>query len=190
MTKYVISFFNNVIGLLLRHNDRLTIGMRNDVRWWGLRGLNRRGKLLIGSDSILRCRIDFDSAAGYVEIGDRCYLGASHLVCHSNISIGDDVIISWGVTIVDHDSHSLEWLCRSQDVGDWMRGNKCWDCVTIRPIKIGNKSWIGFGASILKGVSIGEGAIIGANSVVTRDVPAYSVVVGNPARVVRNLKGR
>ena len=56
------------------------------------------------------------------------------------------------------------------------------------PITIEDKVWIGFGVNILKGVTIGEGAVIGACSVVTKDIPPYAVAVGNPARVVRNLK--
>jgi len=96
--------------------------------------------------------------------------------------------MSWGVTVVDHDSHSLNWTERQHDVADWTRGVKRWDSVTVRPVRIGNKTWIGFGASILKGVSVGEGAVVGANAVVTRDVPPYTVVAGNPARVVRQLK--
>ena len=109
-------------------------------------------------------------------------------MCHTGINFGDDVIMSWGVTVVDHDSHSLIWAERQYDVADWRRGWTGWDAVTVRPVRIGDKVWIGFGASILKGVSVGEGAIVGANAMVTRDVQPYTVVVGNPARVVRQLK--
>jgi galactoside O-acetyltransferase len=122
-----------------------------------------------------------------VKVGDRCYLGASLLVCHTGIILGDDVVISWNVTIVDHDSHALDWERRKTDVTDWAHGFKRWDFVTVRPIHIGNKVWIGFGASILKGVTVGEGAVIGAHSVVTHDVPPFTVVAGNPARIVRKL---
>ncbi|MBV8923397.1 DapH/DapD/GlmU-related protein, partial [Bradyrhizobium sp.] len=55
------------------------------------------------------------------------------------------------------------------------------------PVVIADKVWIGFNASILKGVTIGEGAVVGACSVVTRDVPPFAVVAGNPARVIRTL---
>jgi galactoside O-acetyltransferase len=122
-----------------------------------------------------------------VTIGDRSYIGASHIVCHTGVTIGADVLISWGVTIVDHDSHSIFWPLRKSDVELWHRGEKSWEHVVVRRVVIGDKAWIGFGASILKGVTIGEGAVVGACSVVTRDVPAYAVVAGNPARVVRQL---
>ena len=60
--------------------------------------------------------------------------------------------------------------------------------VPARPVRIGRNVWIGFDSCVLPGVSIGEGAVVGARSVVTEDVPAYSVVAGNPARVVRRLE--
>lgn len=175
-----------LVGFVVRQRADVQVGVGSSVRWWRVGA--RSGRLRIGSGSIIRCRIDFDSPCGEVAVGDRCYLGASHLVCHTGISIGDDVIMSWGVTVVDHDSHSLNWAERQHDVADWMRGVKRWDSVTVRPVRIGDKTWIGFGASILKGVSVGEGAVVGANAVVTRDVPPYTVVAGNPARVVRQLK--
>ncbi|MBK8021791.1 MAG: hypothetical protein IPK19_10285 [Chloroflexi bacterium] len=57
----------------------------------------------------------------------------------------------------------------------------------MAPIRICDKAWIGFNAVILKGVTIGEGAIVGAGSVVTKDVPAWTVVAGNPARIIREF---
>jgi galactoside O-acetyltransferase len=170
----------------VQRHSRVSIGRNTKLRWWRLRSL-RGGRLSIGCDSIVHCRIDFDSEGANVRIGSRCYLGASHLVCHTAIDVGDDVIMSWGVTIVDHDSHSPHWHERQHDVGDWMQGRKRWDAIRIAPVIIEAKVWIGFGAAILRGVTIGEGAVVGACSVVTRDVPPYTVVAGNPARVVRRL---
>lgn len=177
---------NALLGLLVRPGKTIEIGSGTTVRWWGLRSRSG-GTVRIGKDSIIRCRIDFDSPEGRVAVGDRCYIGASHLVCHTGISIGDDVIISWGVTIVDHDSHALDWSKREHDVAAWNRGQKHWESVSISSVTICSKAWIGFGVSILKGVTIGEGAVVGASAVITRDVPAFTVVAGNPARVIRRL---
>jgi acetyltransferase-like isoleucine patch superfamily enzyme len=58
--------------------------------------------------------------------------------------------------------------------------------VEPRPVRIGSNAWIGFEACLLPGVAVGEGAIVGARSVVAEDVPAYTVVAGNPARVIRH----
>ena len=182
----LVALANALLGMLVARRTRISIGPNSAVRWWALRD-TRAGRIVIGQGSMIRCRIAFDHARGEVKIGDRCYLGASHLVCHTAITIGDDVIMSWGVTVVDHDSHALAWNERSRDVADWMQGIKRWDAVTIAPVTIGNKVWIGFGASILKGVTVGECAVVGANSVVTKDVPPHCVVAGNPARIVKRL---
>lgn len=183
--KSLLAVFDWLIGFVVRGRSDVKVGIGSSVRWWGLGA--KSGRLRIGSGSIIRCRIDFDSPHGVVLIGDRCYVGASHLVCHTGIRIGDDVIMSWGVTIVDHNSHTIDWTGRKRDVTNWMQREKCWEGVAIKPVQIGNRVWVGFGACILKGVSVGDGAVIGAKSVVTRDVPSDVVVAGNPARIVRHI---
>lgn len=186
MRNALVRLLNRLLGVVVRRRVLVRIGSRSKVQWWAMRSA-RDGQIVVGEDCNLRCRISFDSPRAQIFVGDRCFIGASHLVCHSKIEIGDDVIISWGVTIVDHDSHPLSWSERRNDVLDWAVGEKKWRDVNISPVIVGARVWIGFGASILKGVSIGEGAVVGANAVVTRDVPPYTVVAGNPARVIRNL---
>lgn len=181
------SLVNTTMSLFMRPLLNIELGARSQVRWWGLRSA-RSGRIRIGEDSLIHCRIAFDSPNGKVTIGNRCFVGASLLVCHSDIRLDDDVVISWGVTIVDHNSHSIHWPERSQDVLEWRQHQKNWEHVAIRPVHIERRVWIGFGVSILKGVTIGEGAVVGAGSVVTKDVPPYSVVAGNPACVVRQLE--
>lgn len=178
-------WLERLYGVMHRRRINIAVGEDSSIGWFRLRG--QRGRIHIGEGSIVRARIDFDSADGMVVIGNRCFVGASHLVCHTRIEIGSDVIVSWGVTIVDHDSHSLQWQHRQHDVPTWMRGEKDWTDVRIAPVMIGDRVWIGFGVSILRGVSIGAGSVVGACSVVTKDVPANVVVAGNPARVLRSL---
>jgi acetyltransferase-like isoleucine patch superfamily enzyme len=140
-----------------------------------------------GSDCIINAKISFDREGASFICGDRCYIGASQMVLAQSRSMGDDVVISWGVTIVDHNSHAVEWSDRAGDVLDWAQGRKDWTNVKIAPVQIASKVWIGFNAIILKGVTIGEGAIVAAGAVVTKDVAPFTVVAGNPARVIRTL---
>lgn len=166
----------------------LQLGEKVHFNRFGLR-MRAGDRLLIGDQSIVQASLRTDRSPASIVIGSRTFIGGgSLLVAAQNISIGDDVLVSWGVTIVDHDSHSLDFALRKNDVVEWGQGRKDWTHVTVSPVRIGNKVWIGFGVSILKGVDIGEGAVIAAASVVTRDVPPYTLVAGNPARVIREVE--
>jgi len=72
---------------------------------------------------------------------------------------------------------------------DWAAGAKDWSQVKIAPVRIEDKAWIGFNAIILKGLTIGEGAIVAAGAVVSKDVAPYTLVGGNPAVFIRTLEG-
>ena len=130
--------------------------------------------------------LKFDRENARISIGKKSFINGS-IIAAKSIEIGDDVMISWGVTIVDHNSHSLSFSQRADDVVNWRVGKKDWTHVKIAPVKISSKVWIGFNSVILKGVTIGAGAIVGAGSVVTKDVPAWTIVAGNPARVIREI---
>lgn len=143
--------------------------------------------LKIGKSSIVEGSILFDREDAIVLIGDKTFIGASVIACAENIEIGNDVLVSWGCSIVDHNSHAMDWSSRKNDVITWKQGKKDWSGVKIQPVKINDRAWIGFNSIILKGVTIGEGAIVGAGSVVTKDVPPYTIVAGNPARVIREV---
>ncbi len=187
MIRAVIALLNYCIGIVLQFKGGISAGEGSRIAWTRIR-LPRGARLSVGKDSILHCKVSFDSKQGQVTIGDRCFIGRSELVCHSRIHIGDDVIISWGVTIVDHNSHSLCWEQRKNDVSRWRRGLKIWNDVRLAPVEIQDKVWIGFNVIVLKGVTIGEGAVVGAGAVVTRDVAPYTIVAGNPARPIRRRK--
>ena len=112
-------------------------------------------------------------------IGNHCDFGAfNHITATNQIIIGDNCLTGKWVTISDnnHGTTSLEDLHLPP-----LRRK----VVRKGPIIIGNNVWIGDKATILGGVIIGEGAVVAANSVVTKDVPSYSVVAGNPAKVIK-----
>jgi acetyltransferase-like isoleucine patch superfamily enzyme len=149
--------------------------------------LKKANYLTVGGGSIVEGTIFFDRDTAGILIGDNTYIGASALISAEKIEIGNDVLIAWGCTIVDHNSHSVVWSERRDDVRNWYRGVKDWKGIKRAPVMIGDKAWIGFNAIILPGVTVGEGAVVGAGSVVTKDVPPYTIVAGNPARIIREI---
>lgn len=114
-----------------------------------------------------------------LSIGELCNFGAfNHITCTNKVTIGDGVLTGKWVTITDnsHGDTNIETLK--------IRPEKR-RIVSKGPVVIGNNVWIGDKATILPGVTIGDGAVVAANAVVTKDVPAYSVVAGNPARIIK-----
>lgn len=107
-------------------------------------------------------------------IGSSCYFSHNcNITCAEKITIGDNCMFANNCTIIDHD-HNFD--------ADGVRGT-----LKSAPIKIGKKVWCGANVIILKGVTVGDGAIIGAGAVVTKDIPAHTVAVGAPARIVRKI---
>ena len=141
--------------------------------------------LWVGDKSIVHATLIYERPGAVIKIGARTFIGKSTLIAAVGISVGDDVLISWGVTIVDHDSHAIRFEDRKNDVIEWGQGRKDWSNVPMDKVMIRDKVWIGFGATILKGVKIGEGAVVAAQSVVTKDVESHTVVAGNPAHFIR-----
>lgn len=144
-------------------------------------------RLTVGNGSIIEAAIIFERDGSAVSIGENTFVGGSNIISAERIEIGDDVLIAWGCWIVNHNSHSISWNERRNDVRDWYMGRKDWSSVLRKPVRIENKVWIGFNSIVLKGVTIGEGAIVGAGSVVTKDVPPYTIVAGNPAIIIREI---
>ncbi len=179
------------------------ISVGNRVHIGGGTQLISRDGITIGNDVIIawNCTIyDHNShSVLWEERKDDVTLeweSATQLISRDGITIGNDVIIAWNCTIYDHNSHSVLWEERKDDVTlEWESAksgnsplcNKNWSVVKSAPIHICDKAWLGFGVTVLKGVTIGEGAVVAAGSVVTKDVPSYTVVGGNPAAVIRTL---
>ena len=112
-----------------------------------------------------------------IQLGDRVGLSNSVIVAGNSIEIGEDTLLGSGVMVLDNDFHVMgtgfSWV------------SEC--SINSKPIKIGRGCFIGSRSMILKGVTLGDRAVIGAGAVVTKDVPAYSVAAGNPARIVRTI---
>jgi acetyltransferase-like isoleucine patch superfamily enzyme len=122
---------------------------------------------------------------GYIEIGDYSYLSNATIACYSKVIIGKYVYIAGGATIVDTDFHPLDAAQRLIDtVAISTIGNKKnrphFDSL---PVIIEDDVWIGYNATILKGVTIGKGSIIQPGTVVSKNIPAGSIVIGNPAEI-------
>lgn len=152
--------------------------------------------LCIGQNSVISGSYIFEKESGHIYIGDRVHIGNSIFISINEIIIEDDVTIAWNCLFYDHNSHSTDWQLRSKDTlqeySDLQQSgnpilNKNWKVVKSAPIKICGKAWIGTGCIILKGVTVGEGAIVAAGSVVVNDVEAWTLVGGNPARFIKKL---
>jgi len=147
------------------------------------------------------CKVDttfiFESAYGSVEIGNSVFIGPGSVICVNNIVFKDHISVSWNCVFYDNDGHSLDYRKRMDDRNNELellfRGeenrvlNKDWSGVDSKPITVCSHVWIGMNVTILKGVTIGEGSVVAAGSVVTSDVEPWTVVGGNPARVLKMI---
>lgn len=145
-------------------------------------------RIRIGAGSLIRGELLVFAHAGEVAVGRDCYVGdGTRIWSSARVTIGNRVLISHGVEIHDTNSHPIDagerhaHFRRIVESGHPREGVR----ITARPVVIEEDAWIGFGATILKGVTIGRGAIVAAGAVVVTDVPPFSVVAGNPARVIR-----
>ena len=134
----------------------------------------KQAKLIIGDNVLLFRNTGFylDSSEAVIEIGDHTFINRrTEIICKKHVKIGSHCAISWDVTIMDTDIHRIEGMAET------------------KPTFIEDNVWIGSKAIILKGVTVGKGAVVAAGSVVSKDVPAYTLVAGVPAKPIKeNIK--
>ena len=126
---------------------------------------------------------------GRVLIADYVLVNGVRFICDAEVEIGDYTFLSWNVVLMDTYRVTLDPFSRRRELerAAGRHPRRIDAQVPAQPIRIGRAAWLGFDVCVLPGVTIGEGAIVGARSVVASDVPPYTVVAGNPARVVRRL---
>lgn len=153
---------------------RARFGARCDIRSGFHLVLDEGADLRIGPRCILDRSMTIE-CYGTLHIGRDVIFGHHcTLASRESLIIGDDCLLAEMVSVRDHDHRfdRLDVPIRKQDS-------------TSAPVVIGRNVWIGAKSTVVKGVSIGDNAIIGANAVVTRDIPANAIAVGIPARVIR-----
>lgn len=127
-------------------------------------------RVVVGRDVLLAHDVGLHlrDRGAVLTIGDGTFVNhRTELVAHSRVTIGRHCLLAWDVLVLDSDSHSVDGAPHTA------------------PVAIGDRVWIGARATVLKGVTVGDGAVVAAGSVVTKDVPPRALVAGNPARVVR-----
>jgi len=149
-----------------------------------------RDRIVIHDEVVCRGILRVESFGdGRIVLGDRVYVGDDTILSSAErIEIGPGTLVAHGVQIFDNNSHPLDPDARASDWRAVVSGGaRTADGIERAPVIIGRDAWIGFGSFVLKGVTIGDGAVVAAGSVVTTDVAERSIVAGNPARELRRL---
>ena len=145
-------------------------------------------KINIGDNCLINGRLVTETSESIINISNNVFIGGNTIIdCLGEIQILDNVLISYECILSDHDSHSIDSSKRINDLSRFQSDKMIWKEVDNKKITIEKNAWIGMRSIILKGVTIGEGSIVAAGSVVTKDVPPYTLVAGNPAIVKKKL---
>lgn len=160
----------------------------HSVRFHGVDSFRGADRIEIGEHGCLWAHLyltawpefsDNENDETMIKVGSNCSIGAfNHITATNKIVIGDNLLTGKWVTISDNNHGTTSQADLSLPPIERK-------VVSKGPVIIGNNVWIGDKATILAGVTIGDGAVIAANTVVTKDVPAYSVCAGNPGKIIK-----
>lgn len=188
------SFYNAICSLLHRtmivilYGTKISLGHGTKIDHTTKIYILADGKVELGEGVVLSslakgyhggmpfsCTILVDRANALVTIGKKSRLNGAYLHSQTSISIGKNCVIAAGVNIIDSNGHEL------------ISSNRTTGRDKPEPIKIGNNVWIGMNAIILKGTTVGNNSVISAGSVVSGKFPENSLIIGNPASLVKRL---
>ena len=127
---------------------------------------------------------------GRVSVGTYTVLNGTYIICHERVTVGSHCLIAWGSVITD------TWLAPDTSIderralltraaGDSLR--RLAAIAPPCPVTLEDNVWVGFDSVVLPGMTLGRGSVVGCKTVITKDVPPYAVVVGDPARIIRYL---
>lgn len=170
--KTIVNFIRTNLIYGLKRN--VSIGHKAVIE--GKIEINNNGKVEIGDGTIIRRWVCLKPWGGSIKIGKNCSINSfCHISGNGGVIIGDNVLIATQCVIVsaNHNFDDIDCLIREQSE-------------TRKGITIEENCWLGAGVKVLDGVTIGHGSIIGAGSVVTKDVPPNSICVGVPAKVIKS----
>lgn len=168
---------------LCEFGDNLDLSFQSDCR------ADKSGTIKIGDNCRIFCKL-YTQDDGMIIIGNNtCIYDRTYIGSVNNITIGSGVWISNHVHIFDNNNHPTSPEIRMKMSEGPFDGDAWrWKHSDNSPVIIEDNVWIGEYSAVMKGVHIGKGSIVAAHAVVTKDVPEYSIVAGNPARVVKNLE--
>lgn len=152
---------------------------------------NKSENIVLGAGSHIKAELCVFNYGGKITVGENVYIGEGSIIrSGEHISIGNNVLISHNVNIADTNAHEMGHIVRSEDFIKLVKYGHPSEKGSIQTaaVVIEDYAWINFNSVILKGVIIGKGAIIAAGSIVTKNVPAFALVGGNPAKIIRYLE--
>ncbi len=193
--RIIISFLKSVeVREVFNKCSNIGSEVRIGINAWCYNELSR-DRINIGDRSVCRGILRIENwSTGKIDIGKDVYIGDDCLISSSkNVSIGDSTMIAHGVQIFDNNTHPVDAETRSLDYFI-IRGYKInttdfnrAEHIKSEEVIIGKRVWIGFNAIIMRGVKIGDDAIIFPGSIVVNDVPAKSLVAGNPSQIIKKI---
>ena len=191
--KYKLIVFKTISTLLTYCNCKIRkIGIGNGCEFYGVPTLHRvfLAEIKIGK----KCRFRSDTTSNLVGINRKCIIATMRenakitignnsgfsgtvVTAAKNIKIGNNVLCGANTLITDFDWHQVDPYKRLHEIGN----------SESRPINIKDNVWLGVNVIVLKGVTIGENSVIGANSVVIKNIPPNVIAAGNPCNIIKTL---
>jgi len=192
---YLLKGFNRKINhFLTDYSCKYMVSFQKNVHFTSTAKVDnisrKRENINLSENVLVEGRLLVFRNGGNINIGKNSYIGLGTNIWSGNqVNIGENVLISHNVNIIDTDSHEINHFERIENYLKIKKEGYQIDKGNVKTaiINIEDYVWISFGVIILKGVTIGKGAIVAAGSVVTKDVPPFTLVAGNPAKVVKEL---